>query len=170
MSETNKTMLTTPDLVVLSLLSERPMHGYQLNAVLEEREVRDWAGISRPQVYYSLKKLLASKLIKPAAQSEPSAGPERQEYATTSAGMKALADALEREEWATQRPAPPFLTWMALSTHVRPDAIKQQISRRRTFLTAEITRERETLKSIKADVRRDGSGRFTDGRTDHQTV
>ena len=46
--------LTTPDLVLLSLLAERPMHGYQANLELERREIRDWAGISRPQIYYSL--------------------------------------------------------------------------------------------------------------------
>ena len=33
------------------------MHGYQANLELERREVQDWAGISRPQVYYSLEKL-----------------------------------------------------------------------------------------------------------------
>ena len=49
--------LTTPDLVLLSLLAERPMHGYQANLELERRQVRDWAGISRPQVYYSLEKM-----------------------------------------------------------------------------------------------------------------
>ncbi len=52
-----KLALTTPDLVLLSLLAERPMHGYQANLELERREIRDWAGISRPQVYYSLEKL-----------------------------------------------------------------------------------------------------------------
>ncbi len=57
--------LTTPDLVVLSLLSEQPMHGYQVNQTLEYREVRDWAGISRPQVYYSLRKLERLALIAP---------------------------------------------------------------------------------------------------------
>src|SRR5947208_2537600 len=45
--------LTTPDLVLLSLLAERPMHGYQANLELERREIRDWANVSRPQVYYS---------------------------------------------------------------------------------------------------------------------
>src|SRR5580700_4479347 len=40
-----KLTLTTPDLVLLSLLAERPMHGYQANAELERREIRDWAGI-----------------------------------------------------------------------------------------------------------------------------
>ena len=28
--------LTTPDLVILSLLAERPMHGYEANATLED--------------------------------------------------------------------------------------------------------------------------------------
>ena len=33
---------TVPDLVILSLLAERPMHGYELNATLEERQIREW--------------------------------------------------------------------------------------------------------------------------------
>ena len=37
--------LNTHDLVVLSLLSEGPMHVYQVNQTLVYREVRDWAGI-----------------------------------------------------------------------------------------------------------------------------
>jgi len=32
----NETRLTTPDLVILSLLAERPMHGYEVNATLED--------------------------------------------------------------------------------------------------------------------------------------
>src|SRR5260370_42270640 len=49
--------LTTPDLVLLSLLAERPMHGYQANAELERREIRDWANGLLPQAYYLLKKM-----------------------------------------------------------------------------------------------------------------
>ena len=61
--------LTVPDLVLLSLLAEQPMHGYQANLELERRQVQDWAGISRPQVYYSLEKLarqdaVSAELIK----------------------------------------------------------------------------------------------------------
>ena len=58
--------LTTPDLVLLSLLAERAMHGYQANLELERRCVRNWAGISRPQVYYSLEKLAAAGLVRAA--------------------------------------------------------------------------------------------------------
>ena len=64
MPTARKRELTTPDLVLLSLLAERPMHGYQANAELERREVRDWAGISRPQVYYSIEKLGRSGLVR----------------------------------------------------------------------------------------------------------
>ena len=39
----NQIRLTIPDLVILSLLSERSMHGYDVNSTLEERKIRDWA-------------------------------------------------------------------------------------------------------------------------------
>jgi len=86
--------LTTPDLVLLSLLAEKPMHGYQTNQLLEFRQVRDWAGISRPQIYYSLEKLLRLKFLRAVGGAVPSEGPERRVFATTPAGRAALAYAL----------------------------------------------------------------------------
>jgi DNA-binding PadR family transcriptional regulator len=144
--------LTTPDLVLLSLLAERPMHGYQANLELERREIRDWAGISRPQVYYSLEKLARAGLIRAGETNEPAAGPERSTFETTAKGRAALVEALEREEWATQREQPPFLTWIALSWQARPGVFEKQIERRREFLEAEVAREKEVLASILEEV------------------
>ena len=144
--------LTTPDLVLLSLLAERPMHGYQANAELERREIRDWAGISRPQVYYSLEKLARAGMIRSLETDEPASGPERSSFETTAKGRAALADALEREDWTTQRDRPPFLTWMALSWQARPGVCQEQIRRRQKFLEQEVTREKETLRSILEEV------------------
>jgi DNA-binding PadR family transcriptional regulator len=144
--------LTTPDLVLLSLLTERPMHGYQANVELERREIRDWAGISRPQVYYSLEKLARAGLIRASETDEPAAGPERSTFATAAKGRAALADALEREEWATQRDRPPFQTWIALSWQARPGVFEKQIERRREFLEREVAREKEVLASILEEV------------------
>jgi hypothetical protein len=121
MPAARKRALTTPDLVLLSLLVERPMHGYEANQELVRREVQDWAGVSRPQVYYSLEKL-------------------------------ALADALEREDWTTQRDRPAFLTWMALSWQAKPGVFARQLARRRAFLEKEVVREEATLDSIRAEV------------------
>ena len=140
--------LTTPDLVALSFLLDAPMHGYQLNQELERCDVRDWAGISRPQVYYSLRKLEKQGLIEPVLGA-PARGPERQTYRTTADGQAALADALDREDWATQRPPPPFLTWLALAPHGSRASTKRQVDRRRHFLRDEIDRERRTLAAFR---------------------
>jgi len=144
--------LTTPDLVLLSLLAERPMHGYQANLELERREIRDWARISRPQVYYSLEKLARAGLIRASETDEPAAGPERSTYQTTAKGRVALADALERKEWTTQRERPPFLTWIALSWQARPGVFQSQLERRCKFLEKELLCEKETLRSILEEV------------------
>ena len=144
--------LTTPDLVLLSLLAERPMHGYQAHLELERRCIRDWAAISRPQVYYSLEKLAHAGFLRAAESSQPTAGPERDVFETTPKGRAALADALEREDWATQRERPPFLTWLALSWQARPGVFHKQIQRRETFLRQELVREEEELRSILKEV------------------
>lgn len=152
MAKRKRQSLTTPDLVLLSLLTERPMHGYEANAELERREVRDWAGISRPQVYYSLDKLLRLGLVRTIESSEAQQGPDRRVVATTARGRDALADALEREDWAEQRERPPFLTWMALSWLARPGVVRRQLRRRQHYLERELARERATLESVLAEV------------------
>ena len=144
--------LTTPDLVVLSLLSERAMHGYEVNAELERREVKDWAAVSRPQIYYSLEKLARLGFVREAGNAAPPAGPERRVFSTTPAGAAALADALERDLWTSDRERPPFLTWMALSWLARPGVFKRQLHKRRAFLARELAREEETLAAVRREV------------------
>jgi DNA-binding PadR family transcriptional regulator len=144
--------LTTPDLVVLSLLAERPMHGYEVNAELERRRVQDWAGVSRPQVYYSLDKLARRRLIHEVPARETPAGPERRVYGTTPEGVTALARALEAESWTTHRERPPFLTWIALSWKTRAGTFEAQVARREAFLRQELGRAESTLGGVRSEV------------------
>jgi DNA-binding PadR family transcriptional regulator len=152
MRRNKKSTLTTPDLVLLSLLAERSMHGYEANLELERRCIRDWAAISRPQVYYSLEKLAAAGFIRKMQSSEPAAGPERTVFETTPKGRVATADALEREDWTNQRDHPVFPTWIALSWLARPGVFREQLRRRRKFVELELVREKETLRSILKEV------------------
>ncbi len=147
--------LTTPDLVILSLLSERAMHGYEVNTELDRREVKDWAAVSRPQIYYSLEKLARLGFIRTAESAAQAAGPERRVFSTTPSGAAALADALERESWTTDRERPPFLTWMALSWLAGPGVFKRQLRRRRAFLERELAREEATLAAVRREVGHD---------------
>jgi DNA-binding PadR family transcriptional regulator len=155
-----RSKLTTPDLVLLSLLAERPMHGYQANAELERREIRDWAAISRPQVYYSLEKLTAAGMVRVVAGGEAALGPERRVFETTARGKQGLADSLEHTNWATGRDRPVFLTWIALSWQARPGIFEKQMTRRQEFLQSELLREEATLKSIYHET----------GHTHHEAV
>ena len=152
MKSVSSEKLTTPDLVLLSLLAERPMHGYQANTLLEFRKVRDWAGVSRPQVYYSLDKLARLGLITPADSDGPPPGPERRAYSTSARGRAALADALEREDWTSGQERPAFLTWLALSWQARPDVFLKQVRLRQKFLENELLGKQTVLRAIRKEV------------------
>ena len=148
----NETRLTTPDLVILSLLAERPMHGYEVNATLEDRKIREWAPVSRPQIYYSLDKLTRLGLIRVGADESPAAGPERRVFETTAAGRDRLADALESKHWVDNRVHQPFLIWLALSWQARPRAFRKQLTERKKILEARLAEERATLKDVLDEV------------------
>jgi DNA-binding PadR family transcriptional regulator len=140
--------LSVADVVVLSMLAERAMHGYELWAELTRRHVWKWAAISRPQVYYSLKKLEAARYVDLAAEADPALGPERRTLVPTSQGRRALADALARADWATDRPPSPFVTWMVLAWQARPRDFAAQVERRRKFLAAQLAEDRAALEAV----------------------
>ena len=146
------TRLTTPDLVILSLLAERPMHGYEANATLENRKIRDWAAVSRPQIYYSLEKLTRLGFIRVTNQASASAGPERHVFQTTDEGRRQLAHALEAPHWTNTKVHEPFQTWLALSWQARPRAFAQQVKRRRKHLEAKLAEELATLADVLNEV------------------
>jgi DNA-binding PadR family transcriptional regulator len=148
----NQTRLTTPDLVILSLLAERSMHGYEVNATLEDRKIREWAPVSRPQIYYSLDKLTRLGLIRVGLDDSPAAGPERRVFETTGPGRDRLADALEEKHWVHNRVHQPFLIWLALSWQARPRAFRRQLTNRQKLLTERLTEERATLKDVLDEV------------------
>jgi DNA-binding PadR family transcriptional regulator len=148
----NQTRLTISDLVILSLLAERPMHGYEVNATLEDRKIRDWAPVSRPQIYYSLDKLTKLKLIRVTNTDSPSAGPERRVLETTALGREQLADALEATHWVRHRVHQPFLIWLALSWQARPRTFRKQLISRKNLLAEQLEEERATLADVISEV------------------
>ena len=142
----SKKSLTLSDLVVLSILSEQPMHGYQLMLTLKERDAKDWAPVSRPQIYYSLTKLKELKLIsKSKGNHIESLGPDKTIYQISQKGIVMLNNSLTEDRWSMQRNVPPFLTWMALSSKLPTKETEKVIKKRKVFLKSELTREETTL-------------------------
>ena len=144
--------LTPADLVVLSVLAEGPRHGNELSAELERRDVREWASVSRPQVYYSLRKLAERAYTLPSGTPESRRGPERTVYALTAAGREALATALGRDEWATARVPQPFMTWLAMAHLTDSTSRERVIAQRLTVIESTLRHERATLEAIRLDT------------------
>ncbi len=142
---------TTADLVVLSLLGERPMHGYELVKEYERQEVADWASVSRPHVYYALQKLADRGLIDAVTMS---GGPDprgKAVYRLTAEGGRALSLGLASEDWARQRMPTPFNTWLGLSIHARQADRRRVLAARREYLESQITKEKRTAEALTTD-------------------
>jgi DNA-binding PadR family transcriptional regulator len=120
--------------------------------VLEARNIRHWAAVSRPQIYYSLDKLTAEGLVGRGRDHGPAAGPERRVYRTTRLGLLRMSNALCSKDWTTDRSRPAFLTWLALSWKAPPGCFEQQTARRRAFLESAVAAARATLDDVLNDV------------------
>ncbi len=144
--------LTVRDVVVLSILAEAPTYGYAMEAELQRRDVRDWADISRPQVYKSLEKLQRLGYAVRSASAETSRGPDSATVRITRTGRLALNRRLADDDWVQRRDRPLFLTWLALCSTLPTASIVAGIDARTKFLVAQRERERRTLGSIERDV------------------
>lgn len=141
--------LTKADLIVLSLLAERPMNGYELIGEYERQEVADWASVSKAQVYYAIQKLEGLALIASSLQESSTGTRERTIYRPTKTGSAELGKSLVNEEWARARVAQPFSTWLGLSIHISAAEKQKVLRERENFIKGEITREQASLAYIK---------------------
>ncbi|WP_066320197.1 PadR family transcriptional regulator [Bacillus sp. FJAT-29814] len=53
------------ELVILGLLKIKPMHGYEIQTIIQESKIDDWANLLSGSIYYSISKLEKEGLIEP---------------------------------------------------------------------------------------------------------
>jgi len=80
--------MTNSELAILGLVVEQPRHGYDIEHVIEERNMRNWTEIGFSSIYYVLKKLERSGHVTSELQAEGSGGPTRRVYSATRLGRK----------------------------------------------------------------------------------
>jgi DNA-binding PadR family transcriptional regulator len=81
--------LTDAELAILSLLAEQPMHGYQIEQVIEARGMREWVEMGFSSIYYLLGKLKRSGLLESRMERAEGKGPAKQVFALTKSGRGA---------------------------------------------------------------------------------
>jgi DNA-binding PadR family transcriptional regulator len=133
--------MTNAELAILSLIVQEPRYGYQIEQVIEERGMRDWASISFSAIYYLLGKLEKLGWVTSETNLEDSAGPVRKVYRVTKEGMKAWRQATREVLSSPQRYCTPLQVGLAnLPALTKDEAIdalslyKKRLAERKAYV------------------------------------
>lgn len=121
--------MTAAELTVLGLVVEQPRHGYDLEQVIEQRGIRNWADVGFSSIYYLLTKLAKRGLI---AADDDRAGPTSRRVFHATADGRAAAAAQAVDYLSEARPVPyPVLVGLAnlplLSDGDYADALRRRL-------------------------------------------
>lgn len=86
-------MMTHGEAILLRLLARKDMHGYELDHIIEENRMRQWADIAFSSIYNILNKLERKGFVESYRVSE-SGGPTRKVYRISEEGNVALREAV----------------------------------------------------------------------------
>jgi DNA-binding PadR family transcriptional regulator len=84
-------------LVILGLLRERPLYGYEIKHIIEDH-MGDWTSIAFGSIYFALRKLAEEGFIEKVATEKEGSRPSRSVYQITEAGQAEFLRLL-REVW-----------------------------------------------------------------------
>ena len=84
-------------LVILGLLRERPLYGYEIKHIIEEH-MGDWTNIAFGYIYFALGKLADEGFIEKVATEKEGKRPSRSVYQITAAGREEFLRLL-RQVW-----------------------------------------------------------------------
>lgn len=84
-------------LVILGLLRDQPLHGYEIKQIIEEH-MGDWTSIAFGSIYFALGKLSEEELIEMVATEKAGNRPSRSIYQITEAGRAEFLRIL-RDVW-----------------------------------------------------------------------
>lgn len=85
-------------LVILGLLRERPLHGYEIKHIIEEH-MGDWTSIAFGSIYFALGKLTEEGFIEKIATEQEGGRPSRSIFQITEAGREEFLRLL-RQVWS----------------------------------------------------------------------
>jgi DNA-binding PadR family transcriptional regulator len=122
--------MTNAEMAILGLVVEQPRHGYQIEQVIEQRDMRRWTDIGFSSIYFLLKKLERQKLVKGEwGKTEPNKERWANVYRPTDAGLEAFhAAIIEALSMPQPTPRPLMLglaNFPAVSTNEALTALNQ---------------------------------------------
>jgi DNA-binding PadR family transcriptional regulator len=131
-------------LAVLSYLSQRPMHPYELSRTLRDNGDDRSIKFNHGTLYMVVKQLAKAGLIREQETSRDGQRPERTVYALTDSGRQEFNDWLRELIEDPQHEYPSFVAALSLLAALPPDAVVTLLQRRLQRL-AEQTAQTERL-------------------------
>lgn len=131
--------MTKNELVVLGLLGEKPMYGYQLYQEVEKREMEHWAQVNLASIYNTLNRLQKDKLILGKGE-RPGKMPERKVYHITSKGKKRLEDLVQMALNEQKMPQDSFVVGVAFLQGLSKEKILDSLSKKKEQLRKVVER------------------------------
>ena len=135
-------------LAALGVLLERPMHPYQLGAVLAERGVP----VNRGSLYDTVDAMARAGWIEPRPQERAGARPQRTPYALTDTGRAELVRRLDAQIRAPRREFPEFLGAVSHLGVLGPERAADALRERAGRLDALMGEDQRRLDGALADV------------------
>lgn len=87
--------LSNIEVILLSIVNEKPSYAYEIDKTIELREMRRWVRVGVASIYQVLKKLEKKNLVYSQREKEGRM-PERNRYYVTDAGREALVETSKR--------------------------------------------------------------------------
>ena len=130
--------LTNAELAILSLISEKPRHGYEIEGVIEERGMRDWTEVAFSSIYFILNGLVKKGLAVSTLQPAAGRGPSKKVFHSTDKGHKALHEGILQALVAEDRSGQSFLLALACLPLLTRSEVETAFNQRMEFLKSKI--------------------------------
>jgi len=88
-------LLSNIEAILLSIVNEKPSYAYEIDKVIENRDMRRWARVGVASIYQVLKRLEERQLVYSKKEQECKM-PERNRYYITEQGQTALTETAKK--------------------------------------------------------------------------
>ncbi|MEJ3748170.1 PadR family transcriptional regulator [Actinomycetes bacterium KLBMP 9797] len=141
-------------LAILSVVTQRPMHPYEMAATLRHWGKDQDMEIKWGSLYTVVRNLAKHGFLEEVASSRQGRRPERTVYRITAAGRAELVDWTRELLSVAEREFPRFRAGLSVMAALPPDEVADLLRRRLDALDAEVAARREALARDRAEVPR----------------
>lgn len=136
-------MLTQIEIILLALLYEEDRYGYEIESVIEERNMRKWTKIGFSSIYNSLKNLEKKDLVG-SRYEEEFGSPARKVYFVSDTAKEYVRETIKNIIHSPRRVYSDFSIGMAFSDILQKEEVKWCLVRYRESL---VKRQDEILQN-----------------------